>query len=102
MILILRTESIYINSRNLFSRNIWKCCRSLFSLGPLERRDAYHALSLCLSFSSCMEGFEKSDASVQAEEFDVKAETEFWDEIKRGLVLEHNFSLFPTMICRST
>ncbi|XP_043812569.1 uncharacterized protein LOC110629722 isoform X3 [Manihot esculenta] len=77
-------------SRNLFSRNIWKCCRSLFSLGPLERRDAYRALSLCLSFSSCMEGFEKSDASVQAEEFDVKAETEFWDEIKRGLVDEES------------
>ncbi|XP_058009472.1 uncharacterized protein LOC131168902 [Hevea brasiliensis] len=77
-------------SRNLFSRNIWKCCRSLFSLGPLERRDAYGALSLCLSFSSCMEQCEKADASVRAEEFDMRAEKEFWDEIKRGLVNEES------------
>lgn len=78
--------------RNVFFRKIWKLCRSLFSLGHLERRDAYNVLSLYLSFFSLTEGFGNVDASVEAEEFDVRAEREFWDEIKRGLVIEHYFS----------
>lgn len=36
-----------------------------------------------------MEGCEDVDARVRAGEFDIRAGTEFWDEIKRGLVLEH-------------
>lgn len=64
---------------------IWNCCRALFSLGPLERRDAYNVLSLYLYFFPCTEECEV------AEEFDIRAEKEFWDEIKRGLVLELYF-----------
>ncbi|KAG6792092.1 hypothetical protein POTOM_001235 [Populus tomentosa] len=79
---------MFILSRNVFFRKIWKLCRSLFSLGHLERRDAYNVLSLYLSFFSLTEGFGNVDASVKAEEFDVRAEKEFWDEIKRGLVDE--------------
>ncbi|XP_050228591.1 uncharacterized protein LOC126677835 [Mercurialis annua] len=75
-----------ILSRNLFFRKLWKCCRSLFSQGPLERRDAYHVLSLFLSFFSYMEGCANADASVRVEEFDIRAERELWDEIKKGLV----------------
>ena len=64
---------------------VWNCCRALFSLGPLERRDAYNVLSLYLSFFPCTEEGE------DAEEFDIRAEKEFWDEIKRGLVFELYF-----------
>ncbi|KAL4602312.1 hypothetical protein ACB092_10G044100 [Castanea dentata] len=67
-------------SRKSFLMKIWNCCRALFSLGPLERRDAYNVLSLYLSFFPCTEECE------DAEEFDIRAEKEFWDEIKRGLV----------------
>lgn len=67
-------------SRKSFLMKIWNCCRALFSLGPLERRDAYNVLSLYLSFFPCTE------ESEDAEEFDIRAEKEFWDEIKRGLV----------------
>ncbi|KAJ6342279.1 hypothetical protein OIU77_023429 [Salix suchowensis] len=77
---------MFILSRNVFFRKIWKLCRSLFCLGHLERRDAYNVLSLYLSFFSSTEGFGNADANVKAEEFDVRAEREFWDEIKRGLV----------------
>ncbi|KAB5573980.1 hypothetical protein DKX38_001174 [Salix brachista] len=77
---------MFILSRNVFFRKIWKLCRSLFCLGHLERRDAYNVLSLYLSFFSSTEGFGNADANAKAEEFDVRAEREFWDEIKRGLV----------------
>ncbi|KAJ8763861.1 hypothetical protein K2173_003643 [Erythroxylum novogranatense] len=77
---------ILILSRNLFCRKIWKCCRSLFSLGPLERRDAYCVLSLYLSFTPCGEGRENANGNVA--EIDLKIEREFWSEIKRGLVDE--------------
>lgn len=70
---------------------IWKCCRTLFSLGHLERRDSYNLLSLYLSFFPCKEDCEDADTSDIVEEFDIRDEKEFWDEIKRGLVLEHYF-----------
>ncbi|KAF5735116.1 hypothetical protein HS088_TW15G00616 [Tripterygium wilfordii] len=75
-------------SRNFFIMNIWKRCRSLFSLGPFERRDAYTTLSLCLS--SYSEGCKSDDMNDRVEEFDIRAENEFWDEIKRGLVDEES------------
>ncbi|XP_065856837.1 uncharacterized protein [Euphorbia lathyris] len=77
-------------SRNLFFRKIWKCCKLLFSLGPLERRDAYCILSLYLSFFYRVEGSENADSIDSPEEFDVRDEREFWDEIKRGLVDEES------------
>ncbi|KAJ0104679.1 hypothetical protein Patl1_18356 [Pistacia atlantica] len=78
----------HVLSRNSFLKKIWNCCRTLFTLGPLERRDAYSVLSLYLSFFSCTEGPENPDVSVRVEEFDITAERELWDEIKRGLVDE--------------
>ncbi|KDP39960.1 hypothetical protein JCGZ_03491 [Jatropha curcas] len=77
-------------SRHIFSKKIWNCCKSLLSCGPLERRDAYCVLSLYLSFLSRVERCQNADASVRAEEFDVRAEREFWVEIKRGLVDEES------------
>ncbi|KAJ4957121.1 hypothetical protein NE237_013904 [Protea cynaroides] len=73
----------HILSREYFLRKIWNCCRRLFSLGPLERKDAYNVLSLYFSFHT-----ERCDIGSYngAEEFDLRSELEFWDEIKRGLV----------------
>lgn len=65
----------------------------MFSLGTLERRDAYTVLSLYLSYFSSTEGCEDVNASDKAKEFDIRAESEFWGEIKRGLVLELFFVL---------
>lgn len=53
--------------------------------GPLERRDAYAILSLFFSFTQGCEDVCLSDIS---EEFDIRQEKEFWDEMKRGLVNE--------------
>lgn len=65
---------------------IWNCCKTLFSLGSLERRDGYTMLSLCLSFFSSINGCNNTDIGVAEEVFDLRSEMEFWDEIKRGLV----------------
>lgn len=65
---------------------IWKCCKLLFSLGSLERRDAYDILSLYLSFPSPIDEHEVVNVGGRDETFDLRADQEFWDEIKRGLV----------------
>ncbi|KAF5477643.1 hypothetical protein F2P56_004263 [Juglans regia] len=72
--------------RKSFLEKIWKCCRTLFSLGPLERRDAYNVLSMYFSSLPCTEQCDVADTSMSEEEFDIRSEKEFWDEIKRGLV----------------
>lgn len=77
---------------------IWKCCGTLFSLGPLERRDAYNVLSLYLSFFPCTEECEDADKSESMEEFDIRAETQFWDEIKKGLVIREYFVSFSVLL----
>ncbi|KAJ4826548.1 hypothetical protein Tsubulata_039607 [Turnera subulata] len=51
-----------------------------------ERRDAYNVLSLYLSFLTDIEEYDSGDAGAIAEEFGIRAESEFWGEIKRGLV----------------
>ncbi|XP_059657675.1 uncharacterized protein LOC132304137 isoform X2 [Cornus florida] len=76
----------YILSRNHLFTEIWKCCRILFSLGPLERKDAYGVLSLHLSFFSYISGCEDVGMGERDGGFDLRAEKEFWEEIKRGLV----------------
>nr|XP_011465219.1 PREDICTED: uncharacterized protein LOC101309934 [Fragaria vesca subsp. vesca] len=73
-------------SRNNFFMKVWKCCGTLFSLGTVERRDAFGVLSLYLSFFPFTEKTQDSDLSDKLECFDIRAETEFWDEIKSGLV----------------
>lgn len=80
-----------LSHRKSFLEKIWKCCRTLFSLGPLERRDAYNVLSMYFSSLPCMEQCDVADTSVSEEEFDIRSEKEFWDEIKRGLVTEFSF-----------
>lgn len=89
---LLIVDCIYLASRNCFFKKIWNCCETLFTLGPLERRDAYSVLSLYTSFYSCTEGPENPDGGVRVEGFDISAERAFWDELKRGLVI--SFSLF--------
>uniref|UniRef100_A0A803PMX3 tRNA (guanosine(18)-2'-O)-methyltransferase TARBP1 n=1 Tax=Cannabis sativa TaxID=3483 RepID=A0A803PMX3_CANSA len=79
-------------SRNDFFVKIWKCCRTLFSLGPIERRDAYSVLSLYLSFLPCTDKWEDGDIrSDKVEVLDIRAEEDFWNEIKRGLVDKESF-----------
>lgn len=59
-------------------------------MGPLERREGYNILSLYFSFSWSTDDYQdaNSDTIIKTEEFDIRAEKEFWDEIKMGLVLE--------------
>jgi len=58
----------------------------MFSLGHLERLDAYNVLSLYFSSFYCMEPNEILARDNILEEFDLRSEKEFWDEIRRGLV----------------
>ncbi|KAK6146391.1 hypothetical protein DH2020_020260 [Rehmannia glutinosa] len=69
-----------------FFMKIWKSCKLLFSMGSLERRDAYNVLSLYLSFSSPTDEPEDVTVGGREETFDLRADQEFWDEIKRGLL----------------
>jgi len=75
-----------VNSRNGFIKRIWECCKKLFSVGSIERRDAYSVLSLCLSSGSWTDGTESFVSEKDAVQFDLRSEQEFWDEIKIGLV----------------
>lgn len=74
--------------REHFFIKIWNCCRTLFSGGLLERRNAYNVLSLYFSVSWPTEECEDADTTIGIEEFDIRAEKEFWDEIKMGLVFQ--------------
>ncbi|KAK7386290.1 hypothetical protein VNO78_26419 [Psophocarpus tetragonolobus] len=77
----------HVFSREYFFIKLWNCCRTLFSIGPLERREAYDILSLYFSFSWSTEECEDADSDIiKTEEFGIRAEKEFWDEIKIGLV----------------
>ncbi|KGN55820.1 uncharacterized protein LOC101213211 isoform X2 [Cucumis sativus] len=73
-------------SRSCFLMKIWKCCKKLFSFGTLERRDAYRILSLYFCFFPHNEELGGAGMCDDGEEFDIKADKIFWDEIKRGLV----------------
>ncbi|RZC48081.1 hypothetical protein C5167_041028 [Papaver somniferum] len=77
-----------VDSRMHFLAKIWKCCRKMFSLGPLGRKDAYSVLSLYLSHAK---GFEVDVVDNGIDEFDIRAEIFFWDEIKQGLVDKEGF-----------
>ncbi|OVA14952.1 tRNA/rRNA methyltransferase [Macleaya cordata] len=72
-------------SGKYFFAKLWNCCREMFSLGPLGRKDAYNVLSLYLSHSRT-KGCEDDALVDRIAEFDIRAEKEFWDEIKQGLV----------------
>ncbi|KAE9607417.1 putative tRNA (guanosine(18)-2'-O)-methyltransferase [Lupinus albus] len=64
-----------------FFIKMWNCCRTLLSTGPLERREAFNVLSLYLPFS-----LSTKECRNAVEDFDIRAEKEFWDEIRMGLV----------------
>ncbi|KAJ9556344.1 hypothetical protein OSB04_010958 [Centaurea solstitialis] len=72
-------------SRKTFFTKIWKCCKNLFLMGSSERRDAYTVLSLYISNSSKSDGC-KDDPTNGDGVFDLRADKEFWDEMKKGLV----------------
>lgn len=44
-----------------------------------------------MSFSACTEKSGHGDSDGGDKEFDIRGEKEFWDEMKRGLVLELYF-----------
>ncbi|CAL0331179.1 unnamed protein product [Lupinus luteus] len=64
-----------------FFIKMWNCCRTLLSTGPLERREAFNVLSLYLPFS-----LSTKESKNAVEDFDIREEKEFWDEIRMGLV----------------
>ncbi|KAH6767928.1 tRNA/rRNA methyltransferase family protein [Perilla frutescens var. frutescens] len=74
-----------LTRKDIFMK-IWKCCKLLFSLGSLERRDAYDILSLYLSFPSPIDEHEDLNVGGRERKFDLRDDQEFWDEIKRGLL----------------
>ncbi|XP_058084724.1 uncharacterized protein LOC131232481 isoform X2 [Magnolia sinica] len=76
----------FIFTRDYFLRKIWKCCSSLFSHGPLERQEAYWILSLYLPHFFHSEGCENVAVQNGADDFDIREEQLFWDEMRRGLV----------------
>ncbi|ANM67716.1 tRNA/rRNA methyltransferase (SpoU) family protein [Arabidopsis thaliana] len=82
--------NLFILSRNGFIKRIWECCKKLFSVGSIERRDAYSVLSLCLSSGSWTDGTESFVSEKDAVQFDLRSEQEFWDEIKIGLVVDES------------
>ncbi|KAG5523748.1 hypothetical protein RHGRI_030659 [Rhododendron griersonianum] len=69
-----------------FFKKLWACCRKLFTLGPVERRDSYSLLSLYLTSFSCTDGHEADDVGDREERFDIREDNEFWEEMKKGLV----------------
>ncbi|XP_023635654.1 uncharacterized protein LOC17880577 isoform X1 [Capsella rubella] len=85
-----RQGNMYILSRNGFKKRIWECCKKLFSVGSMERRDAYSVLSLCLSTGSWADETESLVSQKDPVEFDFRSEHEFWDEIKKGLVVDES------------
>ncbi|KAJ0236798.1 tRNA/rRNA methyltransferase [Hirschfeldia incana] len=87
---ILLQGNVYILSRNGFKRRIWECCKKLFSVGSIERRDAYSVLSLCLSSGSWTDETESYVSEKDPVEFDFRSEQEFWGEIKKGLVFDES------------
>ncbi|KAF7062705.1 hypothetical protein CFC21_069279 [Triticum aestivum] len=72
-------------SRSGFLESIWNSCVSLFSLGRPERLDAYAILSLY--FSVLKSGHQGAiPGADEVQNFDLRNVTEFWDELRRGLV----------------
>ncbi|XP_051144850.1 uncharacterized protein LOC127260880 isoform X3 [Andrographis paniculata] len=76
----------HVLTRKDFFFKIWETCKSLFSLGSLERRDAYDILSLYSSFSPLADEHDDSTLSGEEDILDLRADPEFWDEMKRGLL----------------
>ncbi|GAB2273234.1 hypothetical protein Dimus_008034 [Dionaea muscipula] len=78
-------------SRNAFFMQTWKCCRVLFAMGLMEKRDAFGIISLYLSFFPLIELSEDADKDNGVDIWDIRAEKELWEEIKKGLVEKESF-----------
>ncbi|KAJ0644526.1 putative tRNA (guanosine(18)-2'-O)-methyltransferase [Helianthus annuus] len=88
--------------RTTFFAKIWKCCKNLFIMGSSERRDAYSILSLYISYSSKGEVCENDSVSGDVTYY-LRAEKDFWDEMKKGLVdKEHIVRKQSLYILKST
>ncbi|CAM0871313.1 unnamed protein product [Alopecurus aequalis] len=72
-------------SRSGFLESIWNSCVSLFSLGHAERLDAYDILALYFSALKSGHQYAVSTAD-EVQNFDLRNVTEFWFELRRGLV----------------
>ncbi|CAL9124432.1 unnamed protein product [Musa textilis] len=78
--------SQYSVSRACFSEELWNCCSSLFTLGHLERLDAFSILSLYFSRFYEIEDFDKLSVDKTTYALNIIAKKEFWEEIRKGLV----------------
>jgi hypothetical protein len=68
-----------------FLERMWDSCISLFSLGRGERLDAYNILSLY--FSTLKLGHQVAVlGSDKLQEFDLSNVSEFWNQLRKGLV----------------
>ncbi|KAL8528968.1 hypothetical protein ACS0TY_006437 [Phlomoides rotata] len=76
----------HVLTRKDFFMKIWECCKLLFSLGSVERRDAYDILSLNLSWPSPIDEHKDVNVNEREQTFDLRADKEFWDELARGLL----------------
>ncbi|CAN6486747.1 unnamed protein product [Victoria cruziana] len=76
----------HLRSRLDFCREVWECCKTLFSAGSKERYDAYLILSLYFDSFIPKRGCKISSTSNSGEEFDLRADQRFWEEIRSGLV----------------
>ncbi|CAI9095603.1 OLC1v1031591C1 [Oldenlandia corymbosa var. corymbosa] len=82
----------YVFNREALGEKIWTCCKTLFSLGLSERRDAFTVLSLYLSSGSLNSGIEDGNIFGTGKGFDLSASDEFWDEVRKGLVDEESLT----------
>ncbi|XP_031502513.1 uncharacterized protein LOC116265767 isoform X2 [Nymphaea colorata] len=76
----------YISSRLDFCREVWECCKTLFSAGSKEKYDAYLILSLYFDSFIPKGGCKVLSTSGNGEEFDLRADQRFWEETRSGLV----------------
>ncbi|KAH8973917.1 hypothetical protein BDL97_01G073400 [Sphagnum fallax] len=84
------------DARILIAQEIWQCCKALFMHGALQRRDAYMILSVfaelffpCVQFTlenSSSPATDQTPWKFSAENFDIRDDPLFWDELKAGLV----------------
>ncbi|KAH8973918.1 hypothetical protein BDL97_01G073400 [Sphagnum fallax] len=85
------------DARILIAQEIWQCCKALFMHGALQRRDAYMILSVfaelffpCVQFTlenSSSPATDQTPWKFSAENFDIRDDPLFWDELKAGLMV---------------
>ncbi|KAH9305250.1 hypothetical protein KI387_009654, partial [Taxus chinensis] len=83
-----------VNFRLIVMQKVWSSCKSMFSQGSLKCCDGYAALSLVLKFMlpSVNDGGEHFEDTNTSKMFDVRAEKDFWEYLRAGLVDEENLT----------